>query len=230
MFTTAGIVRAPEESARAFAYRVLSFYIRELLLRPGEKLVETDVAHALQVSRTPVHDTFARLERERLLCPVPRGAVVPPLDPDTIRQLIWMYRTAGAAVLGELYTNRPASLEGLERCVAAEYTALGSGAVVRLARLQQDFLTELYRLADHLPVLGALRYTGADLYRLLRMVEDGRDCSEVLVQLSAVKAAINNTAKVILKDHIEHCLVDAVESGDHEAIEELTSAIDRFMK
>lgn len=174
MFTTAGIVRAPEESARAFAYRVLSFYIRELLLRPGEKLVKTDVAHALQVSRTPVHDTFARLERERLLCPVPRGAVVPPLDPDTIRQLIWMYRTAGAAVLGELYTNRPASLEGLERCVAAEYTALGSGAVVRLARLQQDFLTELYRLADHLPVLGALRYTGADLYRLLRMVEDGR--------------------------------------------------------
>ena len=63
-----------------------------------------------------------------------------------------------------------------------------------------------------------------------RMVEDGRDCSEVLVQLSAVKAAINNTAKVILKDHIEHCLVDAVESGDHEAIEELTAAIDRFMK
>ena len=63
-----------------------------------------------------------------------------------------------------------------------------------------------------------------------RMVEEGRDCSEVLVQLSAVKAAINNTAKVILKDHIEHCLVDAVECGDHEAIEELTGAIDRFMK
>lgn len=63
-----------------------------------------------------------------------------------------------------------------------------------------------------------------------RMVEEGRDCSEVLVQLSAVKAAINNTAKVILKDHIEHCMVDAVESGDHEAIEELTEAIDRFMK
>lgn len=174
MFTTAGIVRAPEESARAFAYRVLSFYIRELLLRPGEKLVETDVAHALQVSRTPVHDTFARLERERLLRPVPRGAVVPPLDPGAIRQLIWMHRTAGTAVLGELYTNRPASLEGLERCVAAEYAALASGATVRLARLQQDFLIELYRLAGRLPVLGALRYAGADLYRLLRMVEDRR--------------------------------------------------------
>ena len=62
------------------------------------------------------------------------------------------------------------------------------------------------------------------------MVEDGRDCSEVLIQLSAVKSAINNTGKVILKEHIEHCMVEAVESGDHEAIEELTEAIDRFMK
>ena len=63
-----------------------------------------------------------------------------------------------------------------------------------------------------------------------RMVEEGRDCSEVLVQLAAVKAAINSTAKVILKDHIEHCLVDAVETGDEEAIKELTDAIDRFIK
>ena len=63
-----------------------------------------------------------------------------------------------------------------------------------------------------------------------RMEEAGRDCSEVLVQLSAVKSAINNTGKVILKDHIEHCLVDAVECGDMEAIADLTEAIDRFMK
>ena len=63
-----------------------------------------------------------------------------------------------------------------------------------------------------------------------RMVEDGRDCSEVLIQLSAVKSAINNTGKIILQDHIEHCIVDAVENGDKEAIKELEKAIDRFMK
>ncbi len=79
-------------------------------------------------------------------------------------------------------------------------------------------------------VLNRLSRAIGHMESIKRMVEDGRDCSEVLVQLSAVKAAINNTAKVILKDHIEHCLVDAVESGDHEAIEELTAAIDRFMK
>ena len=79
-------------------------------------------------------------------------------------------------------------------------------------------------------VLNRLSRAIGHMESVKRMVEDGRDCSEVLVQLSAVKAAINNTAKVILKDHIEHCLVDAVECGDHEAIEELTGAIDRFIK
>ncbi|MCI8311165.1 MAG: metal-sensing transcriptional repressor [Lachnospiraceae bacterium] len=79
-------------------------------------------------------------------------------------------------------------------------------------------------------VLNRLSRAIGHLESIRRMVEDGRDCSEVLVQLSAVKSAINNTGKVILKDHIEHCLVDAVECGDMEAIADLTEAIDRFMK
>ena len=59
------------------------------------------------------------------------------------------------------------------------------------------------------------------------MVEDGRDCTEVLVQLAAVRSALNSTAKIILKDHIEHCIA-GVESGDH-ALEELNEAIDKFI-
>lgn len=63
-----------------------------------------------------------------------------------------------------------------------------------------------------------------------RMMEEGRDCSEVLIQLAAVKSAINNTGKVILKDHINHCIVDAVETGDQKALDDLSTAIDRFIK
>lgn len=174
MFPTTRTVRAPEESARSYVYRLLSLYIRELLLRPGEKLAETDVALALQVSRTPVHDTFSRLFREKMLRPVPRGAVVPPLDPDAITQLIWMYRTTTVAVLGELYNNRPASLEGLEHCMSEQVAALQSGSLLKMAGLDRAFLTELYRLADRLPVLWAMESTGVDLYRLLRMAEDNR--------------------------------------------------------
>lgn len=79
-------------------------------------------------------------------------------------------------------------------------------------------------------VLNRLSKAIGHLESIKKMVESGRDCSEVLIQLSAVKAALNNTGKVILQDHIQHCLVDAIESGDMEAIEELNKAIDRFIK
>jgi DNA-binding FrmR family transcriptional regulator len=79
-------------------------------------------------------------------------------------------------------------------------------------------------------VLNRLSRARGHLELVRRMVEDGKDCSEVLVQLSAVIAALNNTGKVILKDHIEHCIVDAVEHGDWEAIERLNKAIDQFIK
>ena len=68
------------------------------------------------------------------------------------------------------------------------------------------------------------------LEKVKRMVEEGHDCSEVLIQLAAVRSALDNTGKVILKDHMRHCMVDAVAAGDTEAIDDLCSAIDRFMK
>lgn len=79
-------------------------------------------------------------------------------------------------------------------------------------------------------VLNRLSRAIGHMESIKRMVESGRDCSEVLIQLSAVKSAINNTGKIILQDHIEHCIVDAVEHGDKEALKELEKAIDRFMK
>lgn len=63
-----------------------------------------------------------------------------------------------------------------------------------------------------------------------KMVESGRDCSEVLIQLAAVKSAINNVSKIILQDHIRHCIVDAVEKRDTKSLDDLCLAIDKFMK
>ena len=68
------------------------------------------------------------------------------------------------------------------------------------------------------------------LQRVKSMVEEGYDCAEVLVQLAAVRSALNNTGKVILKDHLEHCVVDALEHHDYDAIRELNTAIEQFVK
>ena len=56
-------------------------------------------------------------------------------------------------------------------------------------------------------VINRLARAIGHLESVKRMVEEGRDCTEVLVQLAAVRSALNSTAKIILKDHIEHCIV-----------------------
>ena len=68
------------------------------------------------------------------------------------------------------------------------------------------------------------------LERVKAMVEEGRDCSEVLIQLAAVRSALNNTGKVILKDHLEHCITDALENHDLAPVEALNRAIEQFVK
>lgn len=62
------------------------------------------------------------------------------------------------------------------------------------------------------------------------MIEDGRDCSEVLIQIAAVRSAINNIGKIILEDHISHCVVDAIETGDDQVLRDLNDAINKFIK
>ena len=68
------------------------------------------------------------------------------------------------------------------------------------------------------------------LESIKQMIADGRDCSDVLIQLSAVDSAIKGVSRIILKDHLEHCIVDAVRENDKEALDQLNKAIDRFLK
>lgn len=68
------------------------------------------------------------------------------------------------------------------------------------------------------------------LESIKHMIENGRDCSEVLIQLSAVDSALKGVSRIILKDHMQHCIVDAVKENDTEALENLDKAIDQFLK
>jgi len=79
-------------------------------------------------------------------------------------------------------------------------------------------------------VLDRLARAIGHLTSVRNMVEQGRNCSEVLIQLAAVRSAINKTCEVILKDHLEHCIVDAINTGDTEALEDLDRAVEMLMK
>lgn len=79
-------------------------------------------------------------------------------------------------------------------------------------------------------VINRLSRATGHLEAIKKMVEEGRDCGDVLIQLAAVRSAINNIGKIILADHMEHCIADAIESGDREALDKFNDAIAKFLK
>ncbi|MGG1312678.1 MULTISPECIES: metal-sensing transcriptional repressor [Cohnella] len=63
------------------------------------------------------------------------------------------------------------------------------------------------------------------------MTAEGRDCSEVLLQIAAVQKALDSAAKLLLKDHLESCVVDAVHSGNQdEVLAALNKALDNYIR
>ena len=95
---------------------------------------------------------------------------------------------------------------------------------------ESDHHTHHHEHTQTKAVINRLSRAIGHLESVKRMVENGQDCSDVLIQLAAVKSAINNTGKIILKDHIDHGLVDSIETGDTESLEHLHKAIEQFIK
>ncbi|QDZ77764.1 metal-sensitive transcriptional regulator [Bacillus cereus] len=63
-----------------------------------------------------------------------------------------------------------------------------------------------------------------------KMAEEGRSCEDLLLQVSAVKSAINNVGRVILEDYLEDCVVEGVrKQSDQETVEHLKKALKNFI-
>jgi DNA-binding FrmR family transcriptional regulator len=65
---------------------------------------------------------------------------------------------------------------------------------------------------------------------LKRLWAEGRECDDMLTQIAAVRAALDQVGRAILEHHIEHCVTEAVERGQpDEAIRDLKDALERFI-
>ena len=63
------------------------------------------------------------------------------------------------------------------------------------------------------------------------MVLSGRDCSEILIQIAAVQSALQKTGKVILEEHLEHCIVEAIQENDQkEPLDKFKDALAKFIR
>lgn len=64
-----------------------------------------------------------------------------------------------------------------------------------------------------------------------KMVNDDKDCEDILIQIGAAKAALHRIGQIILEGHMHHCVADAIANGQgDEAIDHLISALNKFSK
>ena len=65
---------------------------------------------------------------------------------------------------------------------------------------------------------------------IIKMIDEEKECPDVLIQIAAVKAALEKAGEIMLEDHIEHCLIEAVKSGDVESqLQELKTALQKLI-
>ncbi|MDF2963929.1 MAG: metal-sensitive transcriptional repressor [Paenibacillus sp.] len=63
------------------------------------------------------------------------------------------------------------------------------------------------------------------------MADQGRDCGDLLIQIAAVRSALESCGKLILKDHLEGCVIQAAKSGsEQEVLKQLNEALDKFIR
>jgi DNA-binding FrmR family transcriptional regulator len=80
--------------------------------------------------------------------------------------------------------------------------------------------------------LGRLRRIEGQVQGIQRMVEEDKYCVDILLQLMAVQGAVEQVQKLVLAQHIESCVSDAIRSGNardrQKKVEELLEVFSRF--
>ena len=86
--------------------------------------------------------------------------------------------------------------------------------------------------ARHVGQLSRLRKIEGQVRGILRMVEDERYCVDILTQLRAARAALRRVEDSVLREHVEHCIAQAIRSGDateqRGKVDELLDVLGRF--
>ncbi len=84
---------------------------------------------------------------------------------------------------------------------------------------------------DKAQVQARLRRIEGQVRGISRMVEEDRYCIDVLTQLNAARAALETVALMLLSDHTEHCVAQAIQAGEGAAkVKELNEAVARLVR
>lgn len=84
---------------------------------------------------------------------------------------------------------------------------------------------------DNTDLLARLRRIEGQVRGIQRMVEEDRYCVDILTQLAAIKAALNQVGRSLLESHTRGCVANALRSGDGDrAVSELVDVVNQFVR
>jgi DNA-binding FrmR family transcriptional regulator len=76
-----------------------------------------------------------------------------------------------------------------------------------------DITKQMTKHTSHPAIITRLKRAHGHLKSIIDMLEEDRSCLEIAQQLQAVEKAVTNAKKVLVHDHIDHCLEHAVKNG-----------------
>ena len=83
---------------------------------------------------------------------------------------------------------------------------------------------------EYKDILNRLSRIEGQVRGIKRMVEEDTYCTDILIQVSAVNAALNSFNKVLLANHIRTCVAEDIRAGKEETIDELVATLQKLMK
>lgn len=86
-------------------------------------------------------------------------------------------------------------------------------------------------VADKIKVMQLLKTARGQLDAVIKMVEDDRYCADISHQLMAVEGLLNNANKIVLTEHLKHCVNNAdTEDDRNQKVDELVGLMSKILK
>jgi len=189
---------------REIAYEILKKAIITGEIPAGERIVETDYAERLHISRTPLREALRKLERDGLVEYVMRrGVVVRAFTIDDVRQIYTIRNSLEMLTLPSIIENATSEdIASLREKLAEMDKLMEKDDVEGLSPLAREFHTRLTSICG--------------LKRILRVIESQ---DEYIRRFSAMAIRQENRRDAAHQEH--HKLVDYVEAKDLEHFTEL---------
>ncbi len=83
---------------------------------------------------------------------------------------------------------------------------------------------------EHKKLINRLNRIEGQIRGIKGMVENSAYCTDILVQVSAVNAALNAFNKELLSEHIKSCVAEDIRNGKDETVDELVATLQKLMK